>query len=578
MSDILKIVDGVLEECTDKGVTSVEIPAGVTRIARAAFRHCRILQSVIIPQSVTEIGVLAFENCRALQSAEIPEGVTKIEGSVFSNCYALRFVALPYGLKEIGDYAFSSCFALEDAKIPESVTQIGEFAFYRCCALRSVSIPCGVRKISADAFNGCSSLSSLSIADGVLEIGDGAFGDCTSLSLLSIPESVTKIGYGAFADCGLLSSVLISESTEIGEYAFTRCAISQMNHPSLTVKNGVAFRNGLALYLAKPSEDVVIPDEVTEIDEMAFEMPLGEKVKTITFGDHLERVSAKWFKNILNDYEIVCTEGSATFKAFKKSKSLAFHVKALKKEILKTKKSVQIQKTGVEAVIASLLEGVADADFKVLSSTKTSETVFVRAGCNTALLKLDTGSQKWISPVKECAAAMRGGSRTSGEIYEALLKADAPYAVLTQKLSEMLRLTADSSGKVRLFCKGGTLSGKYVRSKGTAAYISPMPIGVRRAELFGVTEIGSGAFYGCASLESVLIPKGVKSIDAWAFGGCKNLLLVEFGGTVAEWGAVIINGGSGLESIGTKCAKCTDGEAEIKPSCAQDAFFYWLGK
>ena len=46
MEDILKIEDGVLKECTDKSVTSVEIPEGVRAIDCHAFCGCRLLGKV----------------------------------------------------------------------------------------------------------------------------------------------------------------------------------------------------------------------------------------------------------------------------------------------------------------------------------------------------------------------------------------------------------------------------------------------------------------------------------------------------------------------------------------------------
>lgn len=52
----IKIEDGVLKKCTDKGAVSVEIPEGVTEIGEKAFRACESLESVVIPPSVTAIG------------------------------------------------------------------------------------------------------------------------------------------------------------------------------------------------------------------------------------------------------------------------------------------------------------------------------------------------------------------------------------------------------------------------------------------------------------------------------------------------------------------------------------------
>ena len=44
---------------------------------------------------------------------------------------------------------------------------------------------------------------------------------------------------------------------------------------------------------------------------------------------------------------------------------------------------------------------------------------------------------------------------------------------------------------------------------------------------YSVTSIGSKAFYDCTGLKSIIIPKTIKRIGDYAFGGCKNLEKVE---------------------------------------------------
>ena len=58
--EVLVIEDGVLKECTDKSITSVEIPPSVTEIGERVFENCDRLESVEIPPSVTKIGKEAF--------------------------------------------------------------------------------------------------------------------------------------------------------------------------------------------------------------------------------------------------------------------------------------------------------------------------------------------------------------------------------------------------------------------------------------------------------------------------------------------------------------------------------------
>ena len=55
----------------------------------------------------------------------------------------------------------------------------------------------------------------------------------------------------------------------------------------------------------------------------------------------------------------------------------------------------------------------------------------------------------------------------------------------------------------------------------------------------GVASIGDYAFYACESLTSVSIPASVTYIGEQAFGNCSNLTTVYFGGTPAQWAAVM---------------------------------------
>jgi hypothetical protein len=55
----------------------------------------------------------------------------------------------------------------------------------------------------------------------------------------------------------------------------------------------------------------------------------------------------------------------------------------------------------------------------------------------------------------------------------------------------------------------------------------------------GVASIGEFAFYQCTSLANVSIPASLTTIGANAFYGCHSLTAVSYGGTSAEWDALI---------------------------------------
>ena len=128
--------DGVLYDksgttlvCCPGGLTSLEIPEGVTRVCASAFYGCISLTSVKIPSSMTSIGPEAFAGCDGLTSVDIPSSVVSIGERAFYGCWGLESVMISDGVKSIGEGAFSWCWGLSEATIPPSVTSIGEGAF-----------------------------------------------------------------------------------------------------------------------------------------------------------------------------------------------------------------------------------------------------------------------------------------------------------------------------------------------------------------------------------------------------------------------------------------------------------------
>ena len=104
--------------------TSVQIPAGTTKIGNYAFYVYPTLTTVTIPDSVTSIGEYAF-GTSGLTSVTIPESVHAISQSCFSYCNKLATVSLPDTLTTIAQNAFTGCSVLTALTIPANVTTIG---------------------------------------------------------------------------------------------------------------------------------------------------------------------------------------------------------------------------------------------------------------------------------------------------------------------------------------------------------------------------------------------------------------------------------------------------------------------
>ena len=122
------------------------------------------------------IGDKAFYYCRGLTSLNLPAGITKIGGGAFEGCSGLTSLNLPDGITEIGDRAFYDCSGLTSLTLPAGITSIGRGAFNGCSGLTSLTLPDGVTSIYFDAFAGCSGLTSIYVyAEKVPKIDSKAF-------------------------------------------------------------------------------------------------------------------------------------------------------------------------------------------------------------------------------------------------------------------------------------------------------------------------------------------------------------------------------------------------------------------
>lgn len=230
----------------------------VTEILEKAFLENHNLSSVIISDSITAIGDYAFSDCYA-SSIIIGDGVTSIGASAFSRCKATSII--------IGD----------------NVTSLGANAF-EGSSIESLVIGNGITVIEENTFNN-SSLKSVILGDNIVRIGEYAFAYCSSLSSITIPSSVLIIGSWAFYGCTSLETVtnLSVLPIEIGSDYYGSLAVnatSVLGDDSDEKAIAITDEDGYVLYASGDevilvgyvgtSQNIVIPDGVTIVDEYAF--------------------------------------------------------------------------------------------------------------------------------------------------------------------------------------------------------------------------------------------------------------------------------------------------------------------
>ena len=321
--------------CNCYGLTYITIPNSVTSIGNSAFCNCYGLTSITIPNSVTSIGSGAFYYCYGLTEVNISDlsAWCKIDfGNSYANplYYAnklklngaeIKDLVIPNDITKIKDYAFFECSGLTSVTIPNSVTEIGSSAFSYCSGLTTITIPNSVTSIGNSAFYGCSNLETVinlsnlifskgssgygyiayyacrvindpnvsMVEDFVFSkvdnvnilgaylgnatelilptdfngenyiIGDYAFYECTGLTSITIPNSVTTIGNSAFSGCSGLTEVNISDLSAWCKIDFGNSYANPLSYAKKLKLNGAEIK------------DLVIPNDITEIKNSAFE-------------------------------------------------------------------------------------------------------------------------------------------------------------------------------------------------------------------------------------------------------------------------------------------------------------------
>ena len=232
-------------------ITTIDIPASVEIIGAAAFSGCTRLASVKF-ESNSQLKAIAggynpsdgaFYGCTSLTSIEIPASVQTIGKAAFHPCTKLATVKFDKEsrLKTIAPGSFYRC-PITTIDIPASVQTIGEAAFQECTKLATVKFEAGSLLETLEgysgslyygAFYGCTSLTSIEIPASVQTIGAATFQGCSRLADVKFEEG-SKLSaiegyccgygcYGAFLGCPLITIDIPASVQTIGEAAFQEC-------------------------------------------------------------------------------------------------------------------------------------------------------------------------------------------------------------------------------------------------------------------------------------------------------------------------------------------------------------------
>lgn len=257
-------------------LTAITVPASVERIGKAAFYGCDKLETLTF-ESGSALKIIddeAFSNCQSLTEAVLPDGCATMGDETFYGCTSLKTVTLP-SVTKMGARTFRMCTALEEVTFGENATVTGAYTFcpgvtydaqgnvsvYKS-SLKTVNLSGKITAIGVGAFQYCSVMTTINLRN-VTEVGAEAFENCTALVTVSGIENLKKIGASAFANCASIETLNLNNAAYIGESAFHSVGFTSLSIPKVEFIGAMAFYGGNAT-------EINLPATVYAVGEAAF--------------------------------------------------------------------------------------------------------------------------------------------------------------------------------------------------------------------------------------------------------------------------------------------------------------------
>lgn len=229
----------------------------------------RAVEEVVCPEGVRAMGSSAFRRCRNLRKIVLPAMMDGFSPSWLAHCDKLEEIVLP-GLLDCIDAGLFSVGCLKRLSIGKAVNRIAPAAFEKS-RLEHVEIDPANPYFRTDGAGIYTSdgkvlvalarpVERYEVAEGCAEIGEKALSGHGSLADVSLPESLVRIAPCAFMRTGVARLVAPSRLAEIGEKAFFRCPALH----EVQLNDGLA-RIGEAAFADSALGSLRIPPTVEEL-------------------------------------------------------------------------------------------------------------------------------------------------------------------------------------------------------------------------------------------------------------------------------------------------------------------------
>ena len=374
---------------------------------------------------------------------------------------------------------------IEKIRLPLSMNDMGFNLFGGCTQLKEVKMSSGVTELGFGMFRECVSLTDFTISESVTAIGGNAFEGCTGLTEIAIPNSVSTIEGKAFYGCSNLESISLETGIDYNTFTIYGDAFSGTKWMEAQPDGMVFLDQILCAYKGELKGNVTIDDMPEGTKCIAKKLFAGQtELKEVVIPASWKKVPEGMFYQCNNLIKATISEGLTEIDkdAFWCCNSL--------KEVEMPSKLCKINNRAFE--LCAKLSDIHLGDY----ITELGENVFF--GCE-ALTSVSIPSKVTVlrsNLFRDC---------------KNLLQVDIPDGVITIEESvfhgcdklENLKLPDGLHGELDLSSARGLKS-------------------IQVPE--GITSI---SFTNCKSLEYVLLPDGLETIESMCFFGCYNLKSVE---------------------------------------------------
>ena len=492
----------------EKGAASAKaiiIEEGITGIEN--FYEYDNAISIIIPDTVTEIKCGAFAGCDSLTTLSVNSGNAKYHSS--GNCV----------IETQSKTLISGC---KNSTIPDdgSVTNIASYAFGNCIGLTSIVVPDSVTSIASGAFSGCSALESITIpfVGGGMKLAYDTyqypfgyiFGSSSYEGGVSTRQYYSNNLETRFYIPSSLKSVIVTGGN-ISMGAFHNCS----SLTSITIPDSVTSIGGNAFSGCSALTSITIPDSVTIIDNGAFQY--CDSLTSITIPDGVTIIGSLAFSNCSSLTSITIGDSVTSIYGSAFSGCSALTSITIPDSVTSIGSSAFYNCDSLTSItIPDNVTSIGSGAFSGCSGLESITIPFVGGSVKTAI---DTYQYPF--------GYIFGTSSYEGGVSTRQYYYGSSTSSTTNSYYTNSYYYIPSSLKSVTVTGGNILYGAFYGCSSLESIVIPD----------SATSIGGNAFYNCSSLASINIPDSVTSIGSSAFSGCGSLKEVHIS-DIAAWCAI----------------------------------------